>query len=442
MYERTSKGRQRAGAHPLSDLLHYQPNLYQTAIEFWDMMIGHAALRGRAYAEIIPGARGFVDQLVPLHPDRIEVSFRRDGRPDYTYTESDGTKRPIAFEYMFTFAGPMDGVSVVSAARESFGLAKATEEHAARLFGQGIQISGVLEHPKRLDDATSKRIAESFAHAYGGVNNAHKPAVLEEGMKWQKMGLTAEDSQFIQSRKFQINEIARWFRVPPHMVGDLERATFSNIEHQGIEFVTHTLRPWLVRIEMAIRRDLIVAQGKFYAEFLVDALMRGDTKSRYDAYNVGIQSGILAPNEPRAWENLNPLDGLDEPLRPLNMTSVSQAIEDVPASQPTQSAQASRRTLDLLRVAATRVVNKESKAITRAAGKMGAEEFNTFVTDFYDDHAAYVAEQLCISHTKAIRLCETCRTEVLQVDQADVANLMTEWLTNDRIDQVVQYAAS
>ena len=443
MYERTAKGRQRAGSHPLADLLHYQPNPYQTAIEFWDMLIGHAALRGRAYAEIIPGARGFVDRLMPLHPDRVRTSYRRDGRPDYEYTELNGTKRPIAFDYMFTFSGPMDGISVVAAARESFGLAKATEEHAARMFGQGIQISGVLEHPKRLDEATSKRIADSFSRAYAGVRNSHKPAVLEEGMKWTALGLTAEDSQFIQSRKFQINDIARWFRIPPHMVGDLERATFSNIEHQGIEFVTHTLRPWLVRIEMAIRRDLIIAQGRFYAEFLVDALMRGDTKSRYEAYNVGINSGILAPNEPREWENLNPLEGLDEPLRPMNMTPVSQAAAApaAPALPTTPAATtASRRMVDLLRVSVSRVVNKEARAISRAAGKMTGDEFDAFLTEFYRDHAAFVADQLCIDHNAAIRLCETSRNEVATVGQPGAADMMESWLIGKRIDDVTQYA--
>lgn len=452
MYEKTETGRRRTENHPLSDLLHYQPNNYQTAVEFWDMMVGHMALRGRSYAEIIQGPRGFADQLIPLHPDRVQVKYNRRGRPDYTYTEPDGTKRDIPWEYMFDVKGPLDGVSVVTAARESFGLAKATEEHAARLFGQGIQLSGVLEHPNRLDDESADRIAKSFSKAYSGVGNAHRPAVLEEGMKWNKIGLTAEDSQFIQSRKFQLNEIARWFRMPPHLIGDLERATFSNIEEMGINFVVHTLRPWLVRIESAIRRDLIVNTNRFYSEFLVDALMRGDIKSRYDAYNVGIQAGILAPNEPRQWENLNPKEGLDEPLRPLNMVPVNQAQEEQPQQQqptpqPSQmeeseaEPQQDNRFMKLLKVGAERVLNKEIKAIRASAKKLNEPEFNKWLEDFYTKHIDFVSENLCISNDDAKRLCDASMNEIRQTSNSEVCNLVDEW-QSQRSEQIIKYVSN
>lgn len=430
MYERTATGRKRSGAHPLAELLRYQPNQRQTAVEFWDMMVGHAALRGYAFAEIIPGARGFADQLVPLHPDKVTVSYLKSGKPDFLYEEPDGKKRPIPFDMMFWIKGPFEGLSVISAARESFGLAMATEEHAARLFGQGVQISGVLEHPNRLDDESAERIAKSFSKAYAGVGNSHRPAVLEEGMKWTKIGLTAEDSQFIQSRKFQLNEIARWFRIPPHMIGDLERSTFSNIEHQSIEFVTHTLRPWLVRIEQAIRRDLIIAKQVYYAEFLVDGLLRGDQKARYDAYNTGIQAGFLTRNEAREIENWNPIEGLDEPLVPLNMTPVGSA----PIEQPQQDQQ-SREKL-LLASAAERIVKRQIKAISKSLKELGKDEFNTWTRRYMEHQVPFVSEQLVISQEEARKLCEVTGNEIVQSE--NIVELLDNW-GNSRAEQVVKY---
>lgn len=432
MYERTENGRNRADNHPIAELLRYQPNSWQTAVEFWDMMIGHAALRGNSFAEIVPGPRGFADQLVPLHPDRVTVNYLKSGIPDFEYRQPNGTKRNIPFDMMFWLKGPFDGMSVITAARESFGLAMATEEHAARLFGQGVQISGVLEHPERLDDEVAERIAKSFSRAYAGVGNAHRPAVLEEGMKWQKIGLTAEDSQFIQSRKFQRSEIAMWFRIPPHMIGDLERATFSNIEHQGIEFVVHTLRPWLVRIEQAIRRDLILAPRRYFSKFLVDGLLRGDQKSRYEAYHWGIIDGHITRNEVRELENRNPKDGLDDPLIPANMMPVGSNPETVPQS----SSDNGGRVRQLLGVSAERIVRRQVKAITKSASTMQGDELVSWMRRYMDHQIPFIAENLAIDQDSAKRLCDVSANEIAASDE--IIELMGQWEEN-RASQIVQY---
>jgi len=218
-----------------------------------------------------------------------------------------------------------EGVSPIRYAKESIGLAQATERHGANTFQNGARMGGILSYPGRFKDpATSQKVADEFDSRTNG-DNAHKTIVLEEGMKWEKVTMTADDAQYLETRQFQIPEICRFFRMPPHKIGDLTRATFSNIEHQSIEYVVDTLGPWLTRWEQALNMSLLTEreQQEYYFEFLVDGLLRGDIKSRYEAYARGILSGFLTRNEVRSRENLEWLDGLDEPLTPTNMAAVS-----------------------------------------------------------------------------------------------------------------------
>ena len=288
--------------HPVDEVLSRAPNRWQTPMQWKSMMEAHRQLRGNAYSEIVDNADGlgFVDELVPRHPDhmRVEPTMRGDDII-YIYTDpKTGQERRIDPAKMFHLKGLSSdgfmGMSTIAYARESLGLAMATEEHGARSFGQGTMIRGILNHPGKLSADAAKRIGAEFAGMTAGIENTGRTVVLEEGMDWIQVGMSNEDAQFLESRKFQISEIARWFRVPPHMIGDLERATFSNIEHQGLELVTYTLLPLLVSWEQEISRSLIIRDDIYFPKFNVDALLRGDIESRYRAHAIGINGASRA----------------------------------------------------------------------------------------------------------------------------------------------------
>ncbi len=316
--------------HPLWAILHDQPNEYQTSVEFFEMMVLALCLRGNAYAYINRTRSGRVVELLPLHPDMVRVEMGVNFSLQYHVTMPDGSFKTFAVGEIFHVRGltlnGWLGISPIAYARESIGLALATEKFGSQLFRNGAKMGGVLEHPGKIGDEAYKRIKESFDAATSG-ENAHKTALLEEGMKWSKVSMTADDSQFLETRKYQRSEIASIFRVPPHMIGDLEKATFSNIEQQSLEFVNYTLVPWLNRIEKAIKRDLLdpKERNSISIKFNVAALLRGDAAARSAYMHAGILDGWLTRNEARSMESdigiiLNPLKGLDVPLIPLNMT--------------------------------------------------------------------------------------------------------------------------
>ena len=331
LYQKLGDGSKKiADAHPVFELLHDQPNSYQTSIEFWEMMVASLCLRGNAYAYINRIGNGKIKELLPLHPDMVRVEMAADFTIRYQVTLPDGTFRHFSNGELFHIRGltlnGWLGISPIAYAREAIGLALATEKFGGQLFRNGAKMGGVLEHPGHLGEEAYKRLKTTFDEAYSG-ENAHKTAILEEGMKFSKITMTADDSQFLETRKYQRSEIAAIFRVPPHMIGDLERATFSNIEQQSLEFVNFTLMPWLARIEKAIKRDLLLGtdKQKYTAKFNVASLLRGDASSRATYYHNGILDGWMTRNEARQAESelgivLNPIDGLDTPLMPLNMT--------------------------------------------------------------------------------------------------------------------------
>ena len=249
---------------------------------------------------------------------------------DYQVTLPDGSFQSLSPGELFHIRGltlnGWLGISPIAYARESIGLSLATEKFGSQLFRNGAKMGGVLEHPNKIGQEAYSRLKDSFDNAYNG-ENSHKTAILEEGMKFTKISMTADDSQFLETRKYQRSEIASIFRVPPHMIGDLERATFSNIEQMSLEFVTFTLMPWLVRFEKAIKRDLLTPKERkeYHVKFNVASLLRGDATARSDYYHNGILDGWMTRNEARHAESeignlLSPIDGLDVPLMPLNMT--------------------------------------------------------------------------------------------------------------------------
>jgi HK97 family phage portal protein len=327
-------GKERAIKHPLYHVLHSRPNQVQTSMEWVEMMEGHLELRGNAYSLIQPGPQGAIDQLIPIHPDRVRVFRLPNGRLRYEVRDwYTGELRSLTQDEIFHIRGwssdGMVGMSTIALARETIGVGLGQQEYAARFLENDAQPRGVLEHPQTMSEESYKRAKTSFQEAQTGANR-HKVAILEEGMKYNALSLNNKDSQFLEAREFTRSEIAGMFRVPPHKIGDLTKATFSNIEQQNIEFVVDCVRPRVVRWEQRINTDLInplqIDNEEYFCEFLLDGLLRGDQKSRYAAYTQGRGTGFLSVNDIRRMENLNPIGPAgDEYLRPLNMVPLGTA---------------------------------------------------------------------------------------------------------------------
>ena len=334
-----SGGKEKALSHPLYFLLHDEPNPEMSSFVFRETLMTHLLLWGNAYAQIIRNGKGEVIALYPLMPNRMSVDRDSSGALYYTYTRySDEaptmngmtvTLRPSEVLHIpgLGFDG-LVGYSPIAMAKNAIGMAIACEEYGAKFFANGAAPGGVLEHPGTIKDP--QKVRDSWNAAYQGSSNSHRVAVLEEGMKYQPIGISPEQAQFLETRKFQINEIARIFRVPPHMVGDLEKSSFSNIEQQSLEFVKYTLDPWVIRWEQAISRSLLRPDEKklYFAKSNVDGLLRGDYVSRMNGYATARQNGWMSANDIRELENLDripPELGGDLYLINGNMTKLADA---------------------------------------------------------------------------------------------------------------------
>lgn len=304
----------KAEEHPLFSCLYEIPNGETTSFNFREVMMTALLLWGNGYARIIRDKAGYVKELWYLRPDLMTVSRDANKKLKYEYSDGSGMIR-YKPEQIFHVKGlSFDGVrglSPIGQMKEAIGLALATEQYGAAFFGNGARPGGVIEYPGTLKDP--EKLRESWNKVFQGSRNANKTAVLEGGAKFHTIGLPPEESQFLETRKFQINEICRIFRVPPHLVGDLEKATFSNIEHQSIEFVQHTIRPWLVRWEQEISRSLLSEQERtmYFAKFNVDGLLRGDYSSRMQGYATARQNGWMSANDIRELEDMNRIEGGD-----------------------------------------------------------------------------------------------------------------------------------
>ena len=334
---RPDGGKDRIKDHWLYHRLARTPNRYQNPFEWREMLQGHLTLRGNAFCQILANAKGEITELLPIHPDRVKLEMLTNGDYRYRISQAGGTELILPRGEVWHLRGLSSdgllGMSPIELARESLGMALAAQDYGARFFANDAKpTGGWIEFPGNFKDAEAKRVfRESYQQAQAGANRG-KVLVLENGMKFHEVGVTNKDAQFLELRKFQITDIARLFRVPPHMIADLDRATFSNIEQQSLEFVMHTMTPWAERWEAAIGRDLIFDSEALEVEFDFSNLMRGDVASRSAYYQSGIQNGWLTRNEARAAENLNPIAGLEQPLRPLNMVEESEIESASPAS--------------------------------------------------------------------------------------------------------------
>lgn len=413
VYKRMDNGgKERATDHPLYDILHDQPNNRQTSFEFTDMMQMHALLRGSGYAKIKSGPRGPVDKLIPVHPDRVlDVDEVDDDKLRYKILDRGGQVNTYLDDEIFELRGlSLDGVKTVSVmtyARESFGLSIAAENFGAKLFRNYSRPGGFLKHPGHLSTEAQNRLREQTERQVSG-ENLHRLGILEEGMEYQQVTLSPEDSQMLETREFQAEDVCRWWRVPPHMVGLTSKSTSwgSGIEELSRGFVAYVLMPWLIRWQQTISKDLIIATEQYFVEFLTEALLRGDIEKRYNAYNIGRMGGWLATNDIRRPENMNPIPGGDDDyLTALNM---KRSI-DMNGNQNNGNAHYQQ----IVQESAARVVRKEVAAMTRAAERKDADWYSA-VDDFCKSHVEFVAQTMCIPFVTAIMFVESGRKELTE----------------------------
>lgn len=430
IYERLPDGgKDRAPSHPLHDILRYEPNGSQTAFEFWRLMIAVAILYGASYAEIKSGARGAVDSLVPLPPS-VTHMVTRNGEQMVETRDETGFRRFLFPDEVFTLPGlSLDGVSelgIPDVAKDAIGLAIATEQWGARFFSQSSTPGGILSHPGKLGEEAAKRLGQSWQAARSGLNSAHKVAVLEEGMTYVKTTTDAEQAQMIETRKHQLEEVARYLHLPPHKIGIMEHATFSNIEEQALEFVTDTIQPLVTMVEQRIRKQLLIAKNRFTVEFLLDNLLRGRMKERAETYAIYHTNGIMSTNEIRMRENLNPVEGGDTPIRAGN-------IGNAPAPVAAKTDRGEQIALKF----AERLVRREVAAISAAAKKSASDHtaFSEWLTDFYGKQADILMADMHMSGEDAQGWCAGQKAEV----QNFGVSVIESW-ADEKPDKLAQIA--
>tara|TARA_R110002096_G_scaffold187982_1_gene367714 strand:+ start:3236 stop:4870 length:1635 start_codon:yes stop_codon:yes gene_type:complete len=400
VYERGDKGKRRAYDHPYYALLHDAPSPEQTAFSFFETMMGHVLSWGNAYAELVRDGRGEVREIYPIPPQKIRIQ-RIDGQLVYFYETNGGT---VALPYgdVLHIAGlgfdGLQGYSPVHMARTAIGLGKAAEEFGAAFFGNAAKPSGILSHPGHLSPEAMARLRESWNAMHSGPKAVGRVAIMEEGMKFEPISINPEDAQFLQTRKFQIEEIARIYRVSPMHLQDMSRATYSNFEHAMLAFYQDTLRPWVVKWEQEIKRKMF-SGGRYFAEFNISAMLRGDTTTRFEAYRMGREAGFMSVNEIRAMENMNPIgaDG-DGYLQPLNFAPLGSGGDaDEAKSEDRVSAEVFA---PIVRDAVKRVLRVDRNALARRIGKhleradADASPFLDWITEHYSTVPAKLADAL------------------------------------------------
>ena len=420
VYKRTLEGKEKATGHPLYKVLHSIPNAEMSAMQMRESLLTNVLLYGNAYAQIIRNKASQVVGLYPISSDRVEMQridkqliYKIEGAPREFYNRYD-----IFHLKGMSFDG-IQGLSILKYGKQSMGLNLGVRQYGASLFENGGRPSGIIEYPGKLDDQGAKNLKASWNRQHQGLSNANKTAVLEEGAKFNPISIPPEDAQFIATYKLSIEDIARFYNVPLHMIAHLDRATFSNIENQALGFVVNTLRPWLVRIEQEITRSLIAPheQGIYFAEHTVDGLLRGDSKSRNESYAVARNNGWMSANEIRRLENMDNLGPIgDIFLIPLNMSNADQLLEEESkeleekqaVSKPQLREFRVNRSKNRLRIrnnfkklfknAAERIVKRETNDLKKAASKhlttRSGDGFEKYLDKYYDKHAKYIDKTL------------------------------------------------
>jgi HK97 family phage portal protein len=451
VYEREGEGDEqrdeKAKGYKWYDVLHERPNVYQDAMTFKAMGVAHLILRGNFYSRVIPGiSEGEPPQLLPLNPDKMEL-FQDPVTSviSYQYKHRDGEIRVYSQDEMLHVKmlslDGVKGLTPLEYAKQTLGLAIAEQRHASSIFGGGGFFKYFLKTTKRLGPEGRKNLRESWKDIHGDPGS-FSPPILEDDLDIKTLGMTLEDSQLLESRKLSAYEVCQFLGVPPHLVFLLDRATFSNIEHQSIEFSTIHLNPWLVRFEQAMAYHL---DEGYFSQFARDSIIRGDTQSRYDAYSKALQGRpFMVPNDVRRLENLPPIEGWDEPIDPLNMAAPGEPGKQStpsPIRQPVDEKEESS-TIDHLRPviadASRHIVSREVVGLRSRASKAAEDRglFNAWAGEWFAKHVAFVARELSpvfqaagesMPDAAAAEYCELSREEMAAA--GNVVHLLTEWET-------------
>ena len=460
VYVRDDQDRRRKALdHALYPLLHRAPNPEITSFEWRELAQTHVMLWGNAYAEVVRNGAGRVTALWPWTPDRVRVERDSQGQliywlrlPRLGTTGASVPEVPFLADRVWHLRGfSLDGVLGVpptATAREAIGLTLAVEEYGARFFGQGTTPGGTLEHPGRLGPAAVERLKASWDQMHTGTQNSHRVAILEEGMKFNALQIQNEHAQFLETRKFQVADVARVFGLPPHMVGDLERATFSNIEHQGIEFVRYTLGPWCGRWEQRSTLALLTPseRQRYYVEHDLGGILRGDRLAQVQAYREEIMAGISTINEVRRLDNRDPIgEQGDVHWMQAQMTPLERLIsppipapvppelepepepDDAPPPPDAATNRWRRAYTRLLDDAIERAIRREIEAVRKAHRQHGANAgaWREWVDHWYSRHAAYLSEALKVDLDRAQAWIWTHRAALL----AEGVAVLTQWET-------------
>lgn len=435
--ENSSGGKVPAPDHPLDELIRFQPNNIQTAIEFWEGLLLCAALRGTGYAEIIPGRRGAVDQLKPLLTEHVSPEKLMDGSLRFRITDMRGGSRVLLQEEVLRIPGlstnGVTGLNAVELAADEIGLGMAADAYASRVFSNKLNIGGFLIHPGKISPEAVKGLTQRLTEKFAGIGNAHRPMILQEGFKFEPATMDAKDAQLTEARKWQITMIAMRWRIPLFMLGIEQKDSSS--EQLALDFVKYTVRPWVRRIEQAIRRDLIVQKNRYVAKFNIDALLRGDSTTRADYFSKALGSGgspaWLTQNEVRILDGFNPIkdkraDTLgvgtnprtDEPAK-MTAERIEAPATDTPKIEPPKPDPYTRR--------AEQLAGKEIKAVRKASMRFADDRdaLETWVKSFYGGHVSCVMEVLEIEKHPARAYCEFQRDKLLSAE--DFEAVLVKW---------------
>lgn len=468
VYEKIKGGRAIAETQPNDRLLHQRPNPMMSALTFRETLQQHALVWGNGYAEIEFNGAGAPIAMWPLLPNKVTPTLEKnsDGKQVLVYkVQTDGEMATLPAEKVFHVKGlgfdGIKGYSVIRYARESLGIARAEERYGSKFFANDATPNYALEHPGVLEDTSREHLKKSVEEGHKGVNKSHQFMILEEGMTLKQLGMPPKDAQYLASRKFSVLEVARWLDIPPSMLKDLDKGTFNNVEMQGIQFVVYTLMRWLKRWEAEANYKLFGIDGrrKYFTEFIVAALLRGDTKARFDAYRVAINSGWISRDEVRRLENLNSVEELQAFLQPLNMTTVGSSAPEprqgrtegkgdqtVTVRIETEGNGSSERFRTLFESTFRRVVTKEVNSLKRIIKKTDTRDDK--ILEFYGkfvDHIKEVIEPVMrvfgagphVIEREAEDYVENSRSELTGAIEAGTeAELLAEW-TDGKVGQIV-----
>lgn len=429
MQEQADGGKLRARKHALYPKLRRSPNNWQTAVEFWEMAAGHILLRGNFYAQIVPGPSGFVDQLIPRHPDRMRVERLPTGRLLYTMTGINGDDTKLTQDEVFHVRGfsadGVSGLSVITFGANSMGASLAADGFSGRYFKTGASAALAVKHPATLNETAEKNLRASINSYLTGLQNVGGILILDEGMSTEKLGVSPSDAQLLSTREHNVREVARWFGMPSYVLSDGGKPpTYASAYQFAQDLINYTFHPLTTRVDQRIWMDLLDPedQTEYFAEFVMDALLRGDLQARAQFYHMGILDGWLNRNEVRGREGMNPADGLSDFLEPMNMQDATIDPSDPPpvidpsdpddpnarrmrarrllpaAERPALDRRSQLRLSALALEAAKRVVRKEVAQLTTNAKRFSndGDGWSKWLVSFYGDHAAFVAETLQI----------------------------------------------